>query len=62
MNTWSNLVASAVVGTSRQEPSIDLTHPALSDYAESLQTQSPNETQLVGTPKFRLGICNGCHN
>ncbi len=40
MNTWETLVASAVVGTSRQEPAIDLTHPALSDYAGSLQTQS----------------------
>jgi hypothetical protein len=46
MNTWENLVASAVVGTSRQEPSIDLTHPALSDYAEFLQTQSLNQKIL----------------
>lgn len=46
MNTWENLVASAVVGTSRQELSIDLTHPALSDYAESLQTQSASQKLL----------------
>jgi Family of unknown function (DUF5691) len=46
MNTWETLVASAVVGTSRQEPSIDLTHPALSDYAEFLQTQSAKQKML----------------
>jgi hypothetical protein len=47
MDTWSTLVASALVGTSRQEPSIDLTHPALSDYAAFLQTQSATQ-QILG--------------
>ncbi len=40
MNAWETLVASALVGTTRQEPTIDLTHPALSDYSERLTSQS----------------------
>ncbi|WP_310489730.1 DUF5691 domain-containing protein [Chamaesiphon sp. VAR_69_metabat_338] len=41
MNAWETLVASALVGTNRQEPSIDLTHPALADYEATLPSQSP---------------------
>jgi Family of unknown function (DUF5691) len=41
MNAWETLVASALVGTNRQEPSIDLTHPALTDYEAALPNQSP---------------------
>ncbi|WP_310485759.1 DUF5691 domain-containing protein [Chamaesiphon sp. VAR_48_metabat_403] len=40
MNAWETLVASALVGTIRQEPTIDLTHPALRDYSERLTSQS----------------------
>jgi Family of unknown function (DUF5691) len=46
MNTWETLVASALVGTSRQEPSIDLTHPALSDYSVQIQSQSATQQIL----------------
>jgi Family of unknown function (DUF5691) len=46
MNTWETLVASALVGTSRQEPSIDLTHPALSDYSAQIQSQSATQQIL----------------
>jgi Family of unknown function (DUF5691) len=40
MNAWETLVASALVGIDRQSPTIDLTHPALIDYAEALPSQS----------------------
>jgi Family of unknown function (DUF5691) len=40
MNAWETLVASALVGTTRQEPTLDFTHPALSDYATQIQSQS----------------------
>jgi hypothetical protein len=49
MNTWETLVASALVGTSRQEPSIDLTHPALSDYAAQIHSQSATQQILSAT-------------
>jgi hypothetical protein len=41
MNAWETLVASALVGTNRHSPSIDLTHPALTDYGTALPSQSP---------------------
>jgi Family of unknown function (DUF5691) len=46
MNSWETLVASALVGTSRQEPSLDFTHPALADYGASLQSQSASQQIL----------------
>lgn len=46
MNAWETLVASALVGTNRQEPSIDLTHPALADYGTALPSQSPTQQIL----------------
>jgi Family of unknown function (DUF5691) len=46
MNAWETLVASALVGTNRQSPSIDLTHPALADYAVALPTQSATQQIL----------------
>jgi Family of unknown function (DUF5691) len=47
MNAWETLVASALVGTNRQSPSIDLTHPALADYGTALPTQSATQ-QILG--------------
>jgi hypothetical protein len=49
MNAWETLVASALVGTNRQEPSIDLTHPALADYGTALPSQSPTQQILSAT-------------
>jgi Family of unknown function (DUF5691) len=49
MNAWETLVAGALVGTNRQEPSIDLTHPALADYAATLPSQSPTQQILSAT-------------
>jgi hypothetical protein len=46
MNAWETLVASALVGTNRQSPSIDLTHPALTDYGTALPSQSPTQQIL----------------
>jgi hypothetical protein len=46
MNAWDTLVASALVGTNRQSPSIDLTHPALSDYGAALPSQSATQQIL----------------
>jgi Family of unknown function (DUF5691) len=46
MNAWETLVASALVGTNRQSPSIDLTHPALADYGAALPSQSPTQQIL----------------
>jgi Family of unknown function (DUF5691) len=46
MNAWETLVASALVGTNRQEPSIDLTHPALTDYGTALPSQSATQQIL----------------
>jgi Family of unknown function (DUF5691) len=46
MNAWETLVASALVGTNRQSPSIDLTHPALADYGTALPTQSATQQIL----------------
>ncbi len=46
MNAWETLIASALVGTNRQEPSIDLTHPVLSDYAAALPSQSATQQIL----------------
>jgi Family of unknown function (DUF5691) len=46
MNAWETLVASALVGANRQEPSIDLTHPALADYETALPSQSPTQQIL----------------
>jgi hypothetical protein len=46
MNAWETLVASALVGTNRQSPSIDLTHPALADYGEALPSQSATQQIL----------------
>ncbi len=40
MNAWETLVASALVGTDRQSPSIDFTAPALTNYQAALQSQS----------------------
>jgi hypothetical protein len=47
MNTWETLVASALVGTDRQPPSIDFTDPALSDYQETIQSQAATQ-QILG--------------
>jgi Family of unknown function (DUF5691) len=47
MNSWETLVASALVGIDRQSPTIDLTHPALIDYAEALPSQSTTH-QILG--------------
>ncbi len=41
MDTWETCVATALVGSDRQSPQIDLQHPAMRDYAAQLQTQSP---------------------
>jgi hypothetical protein len=49
MDAWETLVASALVGTNRQEPSIDLTHPALTDYAAQIQSQSATQQILSAT-------------
>jgi hypothetical protein len=47
MNAWETLVASALVGIDRQSPTIDITHPALIDYAEALPSQSMTH-QILG--------------
>jgi Family of unknown function (DUF5691) len=48
MNTWETLVASALVGTDRQSPTLDTTHPALVDYSGTLQNLSAAQQILSG--------------
>jgi hypothetical protein len=48
MNAWETLVASALVGTDRQSPTLDTTHPALVDYSGTLQNISAAQQILSG--------------
>jgi Family of unknown function (DUF5691) len=52
MNAWETLVASALVGTDRQSPSVDFTAPALVDYQSSLQSQSATQQILSAAGLF----------